>query len=70
MKNTLCNRIWQKAGSDPEINLAKCLIDKGVDLVTVKHLMGHKRLASNARYTKPSKRDLRVAVSSLEPEEL
>lgn len=49
---------------------AKSLIDKGVDLVTVKHLMGHKRLDSTARYTKPSKRDLEVAVSRLELEEL
>ncbi len=49
---------------------AKSLIDKGVDLVTVKHLMGHKRLDSTARYTKPSKRDLEVAVSRLEIEEI
>lgn len=49
---------------------AKSLIDKGVDLVTVKHLMGHKRLDSTARYTKPSRRDLEVAVSRLEIEEL
>ncbi|MFV2044553.1 MAG: tyrosine-type recombinase/integrase [Anaerolineales bacterium] len=49
---------------------AKSLIDKGVDLVTVKHFMGHKRLDSTARYTKPSKRDLEVAVSRLEIEEI
>ncbi len=49
---------------------AKSLIDKGVDLVTVKHLMGHKRLDSTARYTKPSRRDLEVAVSRLELEEV
>jgi site-specific recombinase XerD len=49
---------------------AKSLIDKGVDLVSVKHLMGHKRLDSTARYTKPSKRDLEIAVARLELEEL
>lgn len=49
---------------------AKSLIDKGVDLVTVQQLMGHQRIDSTARYTKPSKRDLEVAVSRLELEEV
>jgi site-specific recombinase XerD len=47
----------------------RSLIDQGVDLVTVKELMGHKRLESTARYTRPSERDLRRAVKRLETEE-
>lgn len=49
---------------------AKSLLDKGVDLVTVQQLMGHKRLDSTARYTKPSERDMEAAVARLELEEL
>lgn len=45
------------------------LIDAGVDLVTVKTLMGHKRLDSTAHYTKPSVNDLQVAVEKLAVEE-
>ena len=45
------------------------LIDAGVDLVTVKTLMGHKRLDSTAHYTKPSASDLEAAVARLEIEE-
>ncbi len=48
---------------------ARSLLDKGVDLVTVQQLMGHKRLDSTARYTKPSKRDMEAAVARLELEE-
>jgi len=48
---------------------AKSLLDREVDLVTVKHLMGHKRIDSTARYNKPSERDLEVAVARLELEE-
>lgn len=48
---------------------ARSLLDNGVDLVTVQQLMGHKRLDSTARYTKPSKRDLEEAVARLEIEE-
>jgi len=32
--------------------------------------MGHKRIDSTARYTKPSERDMEVAVSRLELEEV
>jgi len=49
---------------------ARSLLDKGVDLVTVQQLMGHKRVDSTARYTKPSERDMEVAVARLELEEL
>ena len=49
---------------------AKSLIDRGVALVTVQRLMGHKRLDSTARYTQPSKHDLRVAVRRSELEEV
>lgn len=45
------------------------LIDAGVDLVTVKTLMGHKRLDSTALYTKPSVSDLQSAVEKLAVEE-
>jgi site-specific recombinase XerD len=47
----------------------RSLIDRGVDLVTVKELMGHKRVDSTARYTKPSQRDLEGAVARLAIEE-
>jgi integrase/recombinase XerD len=49
---------------------ARSLLDKGVDLVTVQQLMGHKRVDSTARYTKPSERDMEVAVARLELEEV
>ncbi len=45
------------------------LIDKAVDPFTVKDLMGHKRMDSTARYTKPSVSDLEAAVAKLEVEE-
>lgn len=46
------------------------MLDQGVYLVTVKELMGEKRVESTARYTQPSKHDLRVAVRRLELEEV
>ena len=46
------------------------LLDKGVDLVTVQQPMGHKRIVSTARYTKPGERDLEVVVARLELEEV
>lgn len=49
---------------------ARSLLDKGVDLVTVQQLMGHQRIDSTARYTKPSERDMEVAVARLELEEV
>lgn len=49
---------------------ARSLLDKRVDLVTVQQLMGHKRVDSTARYTKPSEKDMEVAVARLELEEL
>ena len=49
---------------------ARSLLDKGVDLVTVQQLMGHKRIDSTARYTRPSERDLEAAVATLELEEM
>lgn len=48
----------------------KGLIDAGVNLVTVKTLMGHERIDTTARYTKPSVNDLEKAVARLEVEEL
>jgi site-specific recombinase XerD len=39
------------------------LLDKYVDLVTVQQLMGHERVDSTTRCTKPNKRDMEVAVS-------
>lgn len=47
----------------------RSLLDKGVDLVTVKELMGHKRVESTVRYTKPSEQDLVGAVQRLEIED-
>lgn len=47
----------------------RSLLDRGVDLKTVKELMGHKRVDSTARYTKPSERDLEGAEERLEIEE-
>jgi site-specific recombinase XerD len=47
---------------------ARSLLDKGVDLVTVQQLMGHKRVDSTARYARPGERDLEAAVSRLELE--
>jgi len=45
------------------------LIDRGVDLVTVQNLMGHKRIDTTARYTQPSQQNLELAVARLEIEE-
>jgi len=47
----------------------RSLIDRSVDLPTVQNLMGHKRIDSTARYTKPSASDLERAVARLEIEE-
>lgn len=49
---------------------ARSLLDKGVDLVTVQQFISHKRIDSTARYTKPSERDLEVAVERLELEDV
>ena len=48
----------------------RSLIDRSVDLPTVQNLMGHKRIDSTARYTKPSVSDLERAVARLETEEV
>ncbi len=48
----------------------RSLIDRGVDLVTVKELMGHTRIDSTARYTRLSEKDLEGALARLELEEL
>ena len=48
----------------------KGLINAGIDLVTVKTLMGHRSIDTTARYTKPSVSDLEKAVAKLEVEEL
>lgn len=66
-------RLSDVDGVSPHVlrhTFARSLRDKGVDLVTVQHLMGHRRVDSTARYTKSSERDLEVAVSRLELEEL
>lgn len=51
-------------------NFPKNLIEREFDLVTVKHHMGHQRLDSTACFTKPSMRDLEIAVAMQELEEL
>ena len=48
----------------------RSLVNKNVDLITVMKLMGHRRLDSTARYTQPSKQDLKFAVRRLELEEI
>lgn len=48
----------------------RSLLDRGVDLVTVQALMGHKRIDTTARYTKPSQQNLESAVARLEIEEM
>jgi len=48
----------------------RSLVNKNVDLITVMKLMGHRRLDSTARYTQPSKQDLKFAVRRLELEEV
>lgn len=66
-------RLANLEGVSPHVlrhTFGRSLVDKGVDLVTVQQLMGHQRLESTARYTKPSKRDLEVAVERLELEEV
>jgi len=66
-------RLSNVDGVSPHVlrhTFARSLLDKGVDLVTVQQLMGHKRIDSTARYTKPSERDLEVAVARLELEEI
>ena len=60
-------------GVNPHVlrhTFGRSLLDRGVDLVTVQQLMGHKRVDSTARYTKPSERDLEGAVERLELEEV
>ncbi|MBO8128229.1 MAG: tyrosine-type recombinase/integrase [Peptococcaceae bacterium] len=47
---------------------AKNLIDNGVDLVTVATLLGHRRLETTMRYTRPRMEDLQRAVDELEGE--
>ena len=47
----------------------RTLIDRGADLTTVQLLMGHNRIDSTVRYTKPSHQDLENAVARLETEE-
>lgn len=71
----IVNRYRQLAGLaniTPHIlrhTFGRSLINRGVDLPTVQHLMGHKRIDSTARYTKPSSSDLERAVARLEIEE-
>ena len=48
----------------------RTLIDRKADLPTVQQLMGHKRIDSTVRYTKPSAQDLEAAVARLETEEM
>ena len=47
----------------------RTLIDRKADLPTVQQLMGHKRIDSTVRYTKPSQQDMELAVARLETEE-
>lgn len=66
-------RLSELDGVTPHVlphSFAKSLIANNVPLVTVQRLLGHRRLDSTSRYTQPSKRDLKVAVSRLELEEV
>jgi len=45
---------------------ATLLLRQGTDLVVVSNLLGHSRLDTTARYTKPSEKDLERAISILE----
>lgn len=56
-------------GVSPHIlrhSFARSLLDKGVDLLTVQQLLGHKRPESTARYASPGEPDLEAAVARLE----
>jgi integrase/recombinase XerC len=50
-------------------SFGKRLVEEGVDLVTVKTLLGHSRLETTARYTQPGARDLEAAVGKLATED-
>src|SRR3954454_13519296 len=50
-------------------SFGKRLVEEGVDLVTVKTLLGHSRLETTARYTQPGARDLEAAVGTLAVED-
>ena len=50
-------------------SFGKRLVEEGVDLVTVKTLLGHSRLETTARYTQPGARDLEAAVGKLAVED-
>ena len=61
------------SGVSPHVRrhtFGRSLIDRSVDLPTVQNLMGHKRIDSTVRYTKPSANDLERAVARLETEEI
>jgi len=49
-------------------SFAKSLLDAGEDLVTVQTLLGHERLDTTARYTRPGACDLEEAVGRLDEE--
>ena len=42
------------------------LIEEGLDLVTIKTLLGHSRLETSALYTQPGARDLEQEAGKLE----
>src|SRR3954447_4669794 len=50
-------------------SFGKRLVEEGVDLVTVKTLLGHSRLETTARYTQPGAGDLEAAVGTLAVED-
>jgi site-specific recombinase XerD len=46
-------------------NFARRLFEKSVDLSVVQHMLGHRNIATTARYIQPAQVDIAVAVEAL-----
>jgi len=68
-----CTEAWQLAGLPKRITphslrhaFASCLLDSGVDSRVIQVLLGHKRIATTARYTAVSPAKIAATVSPLD----